>query len=207
MVERLPFPRLTLAAVVRQLDRVHAREQRAEAASGVDFRQLVQIADEYDLRPRRLGVVEQLGQLPRTGHPGLVENDHAALRQPVLAAEAQVLEQRCEARRLDAGALLELTRRAARHRGADHAVTLGLPGLTRGVERERLAGSSPAADDLHAIALACEPADHRGLLLAERWAAAQRRVDCLFRDYTRALIAPGERAFDQPPLGLEQLGR
>src|SRR4051812_28088859 len=74
------------------------------------------------------------------------------------------------ARLVDSIAAPSSSSRAARRATAapNHDVALGLPGLARGVERERLTGAGLAGDDLHAVPVAREATHHPGLLFAER---------------------------------------
>ena len=60
VVERSPFPRLGLALVVDQLDGEPARDEGAEGAAGLDFRELAVIADQHQLPVGSFHVLEQL---------------------------------------------------------------------------------------------------------------------------------------------------
>jgi hypothetical protein len=60
-VEGFAFPGLVLAAVLGQLRGAQSEAEGAEAAAGVDRRQLPVIADQDHLGPGLLGVVEEVG--------------------------------------------------------------------------------------------------------------------------------------------------
>jgi hypothetical protein len=65
-----------LPAVLGQLAGAKAEAEGAEAAAGVDRRQLPVIADQHDLRLRPLGVLQQAGELAGADHAGLVDHQH-----------------------------------------------------------------------------------------------------------------------------------
>jgi hypothetical protein len=85
-VEGFAFPGLLLAAVLGQLGGADAEPQGAEAAAGVDRRQLPVIADQHHLGPGLVGVLEQAGQFAAAQHAGLIDHQHGAGVQLLVAA-------------------------------------------------------------------------------------------------------------------------
>jgi hypothetical protein len=75
-LEGFAFPGLLLAAILGQLRGAQAQAEGAEAAAGVDRRQLPVIADQHHLGLRLVGVVEQAGELAAAGHAGLVDHQY-----------------------------------------------------------------------------------------------------------------------------------
>jgi hypothetical protein len=125
----------------------------AKGAAGVDLGQLMGVADQHDRGTGGAGVLDHGVQVARRQHSRLVDDDHGARAQPVLAAEVELDPQQEHARGADRGLLFEVARRLARDGGAHHDVARGLPRLARRVERERLARPGRADDDVHAVAL------------------------------------------------------
>ncbi|MDP8942912.1 MAG: hypothetical protein M3N16_02145, partial [Actinomycetota bacterium] len=132
--QRLAVPGLGLAANLGELERAETGAQRAEGPARLDLRQLALVAHEHELGLRLLGVPGELRELARTDHGRLVDDEHAPPREGM--ALAQVAQERCDRRRVDAGLGLELAGGARRHRAAHHAHAVGLPGLSGGVEGE-----------------------------------------------------------------------
>jgi hypothetical protein len=83
-----------LAAVLGQLAGAKAEPQPegAEAAAGVDRRQLPVLADQDHLGLRLLGVLEEAGQLAAAQHAGLIDHQHRAGVQP-LCTSVQVAQE------------------------------------------------------------------------------------------------------------------
>jgi hypothetical protein len=75
-LEGFAFPGLLLAAVLGQLAGADSEPEGAEAAPGVDRRQLPVITDQHHLCPGLLGMVEEAGQLAAAQHAGLVHHQH-----------------------------------------------------------------------------------------------------------------------------------
>ena len=162
MVERAPFPRFRLALVVNQLDREPAADQGAERAAGLDLGQLAVIADEHQLAVRAFDVLEQLGQLPGRDHAGLVDDEHAPLRER--PAVVDIVHQRGRAGRLDPGACGQLAGGAAGHRDAQHGMAGLLPRLAGRGEREGLARPGFAGHDDDSRRRSADVLDHLLLL-------------------------------------------
>ena len=68
------FPSLVLAAVLHQLAGSQAQSQGAEAAAGINRRQLPVVADQHHLGLRVLGMLKQAAQLAAAHHAGLVHH-------------------------------------------------------------------------------------------------------------------------------------
>ena len=117
VLDRLALPRVALPAVLGQLDGEPAASERAERAAGVDRGELPVVADEDELAARRLDVVEHRGELPRSGHPRLVDDEHDPPRQALAAFQPG--DQLRDADRRDRGLRLELLRGVAGDRGAE----------------------------------------------------------------------------------------
>ena len=82
LIERLALPRVHLAHVLAELDRQSPLHETEERSAGADLRQLPVVADEHELAVGTFDMVEQLDQLPRRQHPGLVDHEHSAVRKP-----------------------------------------------------------------------------------------------------------------------------
>ena len=80
-LERVALVGVVLAAVLAELDRAVAFDDAGEEAAGADRGQLGGIADQDDLPLRLLDAFEQRREDARLGHPGLVDDDEAALGQ------------------------------------------------------------------------------------------------------------------------------
>jgi hypothetical protein len=63
-----------LAAVLGQLRGAEPQAEGAEAAAGVDRRQLPVVADQDHLRVRSLGMVQEAAQLATADHAGLIDH-------------------------------------------------------------------------------------------------------------------------------------
>ncbi|HXQ55693.1 MAG TPA: hypothetical protein VOA19_07825 [Actinomycetes bacterium] len=77
-LEGFAFPGLLLAAVLGQLRGAEAEAEGAEAAAGVDRRQLPVITDQHHLGLRMFSVLEEAGELAAAPHAGLVDHQHGA---------------------------------------------------------------------------------------------------------------------------------
>ncbi len=104
----LALPRVALTAVLRELDGEPASRERSKRTAGVDGRQLPVVADEDELAAGSFDMVEDRRELPRAGHASLVDHQDDAPRKPLAALESG--NERGEARRRDAGLVLELLR-------------------------------------------------------------------------------------------------
>jgi hypothetical protein len=76
VLDRLPLPGFLLAAVLGQLAGAQPQPQAAEAAAGLDGGQLPVVADQDDLGPGPVGVVEEAGELAGAEHAGLIHHQH-----------------------------------------------------------------------------------------------------------------------------------
>src|SRR6202011_2090863 len=94
---------------------------RAQPAAGLYRGELAGVADRDDLRPRPLRGLEQPRGRAGGRHPGLVEDDHAPLRQTV-AELVQVDQQPVERTRGDARLVAQLARATAGRRDTEHLV-------------------------------------------------------------------------------------
>ena len=79
-LQRVALPLRLLPAVLLELDHRQPREQPAERAAGADRRQLAMVADEHELDVEAPHVVDELGELARRDHRGLVDDQHRARR-------------------------------------------------------------------------------------------------------------------------------
>jgi hypothetical protein len=190
--------------VVREFDRVAARDERAERAAGLELGELAVIADQHQLAIGAFDVFEQPGELARGDHPRLVDDQHDAVRQRIAAAH-EPGEQRRDAGAGDPGAGLELARGAPRDRHAEHRVAGGLPRLARHAQRKRLARAGLACHDADQLAIAAEPLDHPTLLVRERPARRDRGRDVVGLRDADGSAGAGHRVVDQTLLERDQL--
>ena len=79
--ERAPFELVALAAVVVQLDRAVALDDRAEQAARADGGKLGRVADQHRLPLRALHLQEDAGEGAGVGHRGLVDHEQALPRE------------------------------------------------------------------------------------------------------------------------------
>ena len=205
VVERGALPRVDLAVVLGQHDREAAVDEAAERAAGLELGQLAVIADQHELAADRGDRVDELGELPGRDHPGLVDDEHAALRQRGRAVVVDRAEQRGDARARDPRVQLELARGAARDRHPEDREAGGLPRLARGAERERLARPRLADHHAHPVTVEAQALDHRLLLPRQRRPRGHRLSDRRRARDARARAAGRRRLIDQPLLEREQL--
>ncbi len=81
VIERAALPSVALAVVLGQLDRQPAVHEAAEGAAGLELGQLAVIADQHELAVRLGDDVHELRELSGRDHAGLVDDEHASLRQ------------------------------------------------------------------------------------------------------------------------------
>ena len=189
VVERAPFPRLRLALVVDQLDGEPAGDQGAERAAGFDLGQLAVIADQHQLAVRSFDVLEQLGQLPGRDHAGLVDDEHAPVRER--PAVVDVVQQRGGAGRFDPGPRSQLAGGAAGDSHAEHRMAGLLPRLAGRREREGLARPGLAGHDDDSRGGVADVLDHPLLLLGKGRPSADGRCDVRLGGLRRRLRLAG----------------
>jgi len=162
-VEGLAFPGLLLAAVLHQLRRSQAEAEGAEAAAGVDRRQLPVIPDQDHLGPGLLGVLEQPAQLAAADHAGLIDHQHRPGVQ-LLPSSVKVAQ-----KSVAGGHVLEPLplqadgRDPGRGRGQE-PVAIQLPGMPGHAQGEGLARPGPADHEGDALAALAQVSDHRLLI-------------------------------------------
>jgi hypothetical protein len=144
-VEGFAFPGLLLATVLGQLRGTKAVAEGAEAAAGIDRRQLPVIADQHHLGLGLVGVPDQPTQFAAADHAGLIDDQHGARVQLVVAA-VQVAQQP-----IAGGHVLEpLTLQAhggdPRRGRCEQPVAVQLPGVAGDAEGEGLAGPGSPHD-------------------------------------------------------------
>ena len=205
--QRLPLPLGHLPAVLLELDHRQPIHERAERPAGPDRRELAVVADEHELDVEPTDPLDQLGELAGGQHAGLVDDEHRAARQRRERMALERLEQGRDARARDAGALLELTRRAARHRGAVDPAAARRPRLVRRAERERLARPRRPEDECDAVAVEREPPHHLALLVDERRPTRERTLDRLRSRKRRSRAAARDGELEDRSLEREQLRR
>jgi hypothetical protein len=202
--EGLAFPGLLLAAVLSQLGGAEAEAEGAEAAAGVDRRQLPVIPNQHHLRASVLGVVQEAAQLAAAEHPGLVHRQH---RPPVQPLPRLV---KVDQQPVAGGHLLEPFRLQA-HGGdpgggtSEGPVAVQLPGMPGDPEGEGLAGPGPPHHHRHPGAAQAEVADHPGLVLAGGRVRLQRGTDGVMADHGGLLAGAAGRGSNQPLLDPEEL--
>ena len=116
-------------------------------------------------------------ELARGQHPGLVDDHHRARRER-LAADAEPMQQRRDARGRDARARPRARARHGGDRRAGHRDARSPPTPRGRLAARRSCPRRPGrATTRHAIASECEPAHHRLLLGRERRGRARLRSD------------------------------
>jgi hypothetical protein len=204
-VEGFAFPGLLLAAVLRELGGAEAKPQGAEAAAGVDRRQLPVITNQDDLGPGAVGVLKQAAHLATAHHAGLIDHQYGAGVQ-LLPSSVQVAEEP-----VAGGHLLEPLplqahgRDPGRCRG-QQPVAVQLPGVASHAQREGLTGPGPPHHEGHPLAALVQVPDHRLLILASGRMGGQGIVHGLMGDDRRLFVCPAGRGLDQPLLDRQQLG-
>jgi hypothetical protein len=203
-LEGFAFPGLVLAAVLGELSCAEPQPQGAEAAAGVDRRQLPIISDQDHLGSGVLGVLEQAGQLAAAEHAGLVHHQH---RPPIQALSALV---EVGQEPVAGGHLLEpLTLQA--HGGdpggsaGQRSVAVQLPGMAGCAEGEGLACPGPAHDQGNAGATLTDVPDHGLLVLAGGGMRLEGGPDRLVGHHGRLLLGATGGRGDQPLLHGQEL--
>jgi hypothetical protein len=204
-LQGLAFPGLLLAAVLDQLAGPQAEAEGAEAAAGVDRRQLPVIAHQDHLCLGLLGVVEEAGELAGAEHAGLVHHQHRPSVQP-LAALVEVGQEP-----VAGGGLLEPLGLQADGGDAGGGtgqgpVAVQLPGMPGHAQGERLARPGPPDDQRDAGAALADVAHHPGLVLTGGWVGLEGGPDGLMSDHRRLLTGPVGGRGDQLLLDGQQLG-
>ena len=150
--------------------------------------------------PAALAASRKRRQVARADHAGLVDDQHRARRQPHALVERE--PQARDRRRLDAGLVAQLARRARRQRAAEHRDAAPPPGFDRCAERVRLAGSRRRPHHLDAVARSRQRDDERTAARrsgsdAPRAPTRQRRARRhRSPEPTRALACREETLFD-----------
>jgi hypothetical protein len=145
------FPGLLLAPVLHQLRGSQAEAQSAEAAAGVDRRQLPVVTDQDDLGLGLLSALEEAGQLAAADHAGLIHHQHGPAVEGLLAA-VQVGEQPVAGGHVLEPLALQAHGRDPRRRRSQEPVAVQLPGMAGDPQGEGLAG--PRSPDHHSDPLA-----------------------------------------------------
>jgi hypothetical protein len=76
--KRLAFEGVALAAIARELDHVEPVAERLVETAGADRWQLRWVADQEQFSLGALDLVQERSENARLGHPGLVDDEHAA---------------------------------------------------------------------------------------------------------------------------------
>ena len=169
------------------------------------------VADQHDLDPASLGVVEEPGELAGADHSGLIDDqDVTAVAQWTWTAVAvlpvQFTEEPCECGGGDPGGVLEFGGRAGGERHPRDGDVSGLPGFASCVECEGLAGSGLADDNRNAVPLAGQPTDEVGLLPGQRGPSGDHRIDLGCAE-PEPVVTSGDGAVGSGLFELEQLRR
>jgi hypothetical protein len=90
MREEGALARVALAHDLAQLDGPEPTGQRSQPAAGLDARELSGVADRDDFDPRRRGVLKDARRLARSGHAGLVEDQHGRSRSEAARVGVQI---------------------------------------------------------------------------------------------------------------------
>ncbi len=109
MVERVDLPRLDLAAIDREFAYVIAegRDRVGESATGLDFGELVVVADQDHLGTRVPSGGDDVVEVDGATHPGFVDDDDGVAGEWMMAT---VMVEAGNRERRDAGAGLEFAR-------------------------------------------------------------------------------------------------
>src|SRR4051794_23461601 len=94
MLERRALPRMDLATVLGQSDSQAALHEPTERTACLELGQLAMVTDEDELAAHRGCRVDELGKPTRRDHSGLVDHEHATLRQLGRAPRMDRAEQR-----------------------------------------------------------------------------------------------------------------
>jgi hypothetical protein len=195
-LEGFAFPGLLLPPVLSQLRGAEAKPQGAEAAAGIDRRQLPIIADQHDLGLGLVGVVEEAGELAAADHAGLIDHQDGAGVQ-LLAAAVQVAEEA-----VAGGHVLEPLALQA-HGGdpgrgrAQEPVAVQLPGMAGDAQGEGLARPGPPDHQGDPLAALTDIPDHRLLVCPGGRMRRQSIADRLVGDPRRLLPGPTGSGDDQ----------
>ena len=159
------------------------------------------VADQHELRVRCLDVIEQLGELPRRDHPGLVDHDDATCRQR--SGAAQVASSAATLVLAIPAPCCSSSRRAARDRRAHHRMTAVLPRV-RATPSANVFPVRPPDHDRDAIA-----PRHRRSTIARCSPDSDGRAR-VARATSSGRLGPGcetgsNGAIDEPLLDAEQL--
>ena len=133
MPRRLALPILLLTTDVGNLDAAMALGDRAECRAGLDGLELLGIADQHNLGAAFLGLGNHALHLPRSDHPGFVDDQHVTMGQQLPVLRPLMLETGNRSRR-NAGAAFQILRGNARQRRTLDLITGALPRLTRNAE-------------------------------------------------------------------------
>jgi hypothetical protein len=135
---RPALPVLPLPPDVLQRGEADPLGDRAERRPGPDRLQLLVIPDQDKFCALGLGLKNEARELPRSDHPGLVDDQNVPRPQLAPPGLPSVIPGR-QRPALNARRLLKPLRRLARKRSAVNRVTLRLPSLARGGEHGALA--------------------------------------------------------------------
>ena len=140
----MAFELVALAAVVVELDRAVALDDRREEAARADGGKLGRVADQHRLPLCVLDLDEHARERAGVGHPGLVDDEQAAPRET--APLSCFGEEAVEGAARDAGLGGEIRGGDAGGGGADRDVAVASEGVGERGERGRLAGAGVADD-------------------------------------------------------------
>ncbi len=175
-----------------------------ERTAGVDLGQLRGVTSQHQLGPGLGRVTRQPIEGSCPNHAALVDHDHTAGVQ-LQAAFVELVEQPGDRHRRDPRTGRQL-RSCTRGEGrAEHRVARRLPSLAGRVEGEGLPGPGRADRDVNARTGSGEVADHRSLLVGDRRARGDRRLDHPGVGDGGPGVALGAGALDDPVLGQQQL--
>ena len=194
-----------LAAVLGQLAGPQAQPEGAEAAAGVNRRQLPVIPNQDHLGVRLVGVLEETGERAAAQHASLVHHQHRLPVQSFVTA-VQVSQQPVASCHFLEPLCFQADGRDPGRGGGQEPVAVQLPGMPGHPQGEGLASPGPADDHRDAGAALADVVDHRPLVVAGGGVGGQGGPDAVAGHHGGLLAGSVDGSADQALLDGQQLG-